>query len=76
MKINKIIILIILICLSSCAVYENKRPDSKIEKNYYSSSGFALIYEASLYKDKTINKKIDNEKVLVLHNTLKKKYSR
>ena len=72
MKINKIIILIILICLSSCAGYENKRSDAKIEKNYYSSSGFALIYEESLYKDKTINKKIDNEQVLVLHNTLKK----
>jgi len=72
MKISKIIILIIFIPLLSCAGYEKKSSDSKIEKNYYSSSGFALIYEESLYKDKTINKKIDNNQALILHNILKR----
>ena len=66
MKINKIHILFIFIFLYSCAGYEKNKSAKDDNKIYYSSSGFALIYE-----DKTINKKINNELILILHSTLK-----
>ena len=71
MKINKIIIILILLPLINCAGYVNKKTSSIDEKVYYSSSGFALIYKDYLYQNKTINKKINNEKILLLHRSLK-----
>ena len=44
----------------------------KENKIYYSSTGFALVYEDSLYTDKIVNKKINNNEILLLHDTLKK----
>ena len=57
--------------LINCAGYEKKRTTSKDERIYYSSSGFALIYNDSLYKNKVINKKINNDKILLLHKSLR-----
>ena len=71
MKISKIHILFIFIFLYSCAGYEKNKSAKEDKKIYYSSSGFALIYEDFLYDDKTINKKINNELILILHSTLK-----
>ena len=71
MKINKIHILFIFIFLYSCAGYEKNKSAKDDKKIYYSSSGFALIYEDFLYEDKTINKKINNELILILHSTLR-----
>jgi len=65
-------IFFIFIFLFSCADYEKNKILKKESRIYYSSTGFALIYEDSFYKNKTINKKIDNEKNLLLHSTLKK----
>ena len=36
--------------LNSCADYNSKLNKNKKEKQYYSSSGFALIYEEALFK--------------------------
>ena len=71
MKINKIHILFIFIFLHSCAGYEKNKSTKGDKKIYYSSSGFALIYEDFLYANKVINKKINNEHILILHRTLK-----
>ena len=71
MRINKIIIALMFLPLINCAGYEKKRSTLKDERIYYSSSGFALIYNDSLYQDKVINKKISNDKILLLHRTLK-----
>ena len=71
MKISKIHILFIFIFLYSCAGYEKNKSARDDNKIYYSSRGFALIYEDSLYENKTINKKINNEHILILHSTLK-----
>ena len=71
MKINKIHILFIFIFLYSCAGYEKNKSAKDDKKIYYSSSGFALIYEDFLYENKTISKKINNEHILILHSTLK-----
>ena len=62
------------ICISilySCADYRVKTDKNKEERQYYSSSGFALIYEDSLYLQKVVNKKINNEDIRVMHNLLK-----
>ena len=71
MKLNKILIFFIFICLYSCAGYENNKALKVDNKIYHTSSGFALVYEDSLYEDKTVNKKINSNDILVLHTTLK-----
>ena len=38
----------------------------------YKNSGFTLIYDDSLKKEKKISKKIDNRSLLIFHKTLKK----
>jgi len=72
MIMKNISIFFILIFLFSCADYEKKQILKKESRIYFSSTGFALIYEDLLYKNKIINKKIDNEKNLLLHSTLKR----
>ena len=61
-----------LVILYSCADYNLKNQKKINEKQYYSSNGFALIYDDDLYLQKVINKKINNEEVKVMHNFLKK----
>jgi len=68
MKLNKIILLLIAFNLYSCADYKTIQKD---QKKYYSSNGFVLIYEDNLYEEKIVNKKINNEKLLVIHDVLK-----
>ena len=38
----------------------------------YSNSGFALVYEENLLKNKSISKKIDNDALLIFHKSLNK----
>ena len=58
--------------LYSCAEYSVKNSKEKEKRQYYSSTGFALIYEENLYKKKIVNKKINSENIRVMHNSLKK----
>ena len=60
------------IALYSCADYKANNVSQKEEKLYYSSSGFALIYDDELFLQKIINKKINNEDIRVMHSQLKK----
>ena len=72
MNLKKIILsLVFCSILSSCADYKVTKSEQNNEKKYYSSAGFALIYNDIHYKDKIVNKKIDNEKIIVMHNFLK-----
>ena len=57
---------------TSCADTGNFKINKKYDKPLYSSSGFVLIYNEKLYKEGVINKKINSEKVSVLHSSLKK----
>ena len=57
--------------LYSCADYYKNKGTQKDEKQYYSSSGFALIYDDELFLQKIINKKINNEDIRVMHSQLK-----
>ena len=74
MKMKKIIFVFsCFFTLYSCAEYNISKKDiQKKEKNYFSSAGFALIYDEQFYTDKLLNKKMNNEKVHVMHNILKK----
>ena len=72
MKLKKIILMFVYINLFySCANYSvNKNVQNNV-RQYYSSSGFALIYEDSLFVQKVVNKKINNEDIKVMHSLLK-----
>ena len=73
MNLKKIIFL--LICVSqlfSCAEYQTKRSIIKEEKKYYSSLGFALVYEDQLFNEKAINRKINNNNIVVMHSILRR----
>ena len=72
MNLRTIILLTIFsITLFSCAEYKITSSDIKKEKKYYSSSGFALIFDEEHYKEKIVNKKVNNEKIIIMHNFLK-----
>ena len=73
MSFNKTIICIIFSLVTySCTEYNKTIKSNKPEKKYYSSSGFALIYEDQLFDEKIVNIKINNEDYIVIHNFLKK----
>jgi hypothetical protein len=71
---KKILIYSIFLFIFSCAEHTKykikKFPQKEIK--YYSSSGFALVYDDILFANKEVTKKIDNEKISVMHKTLKK----
>ena len=55
MKLTKIIItLTSILFLFSCADYNTRTKNQKKEKSYYSSIGFALIYEDNMYNEKIV----------------------
>ena len=64
--------IIFFLFLYSCADYKNNKNAQIKEKKYYSSSGFALIYEDELYKEKIINKKLSKVEIGAMHNKLKR----
>ena len=66
---KKYLLLFVFIC--SCADY-NKKNNFINEKKLFSSSGFVLVYSDQSYIDKVINKKIDNNKMVIAHSKLKK----
>lgn len=68
MIIKKILSLATFLLLFSCV---NNKDISLDEKKYYASSGFALIYNLNSYDNRVIKKKLSNDKILVLHDTLK-----
>ena len=69
MKKIKIYISLFLICLiTGCATQSTKH---KAEKIYYSSSGFALIYNDLDYKNGAVSRKLNNEKIGTIHSILK-----
>jgi|TARA_B110000116_G_C16726192_1_gene531513 hypothetical protein len=49
-----------------------KKPIKLTTEQKYRNTGFALIYNDKLKKDKKISKKIDNRSLLIFHKTVKK----
>ena len=75
MNILKNLTFIFLFFFTACAEYNNKKIETSHKKNFYSAKGFALVYENNLYEEGLINKKIDNNEIIVLHSSLKKNSS-
>jgi len=80
--IKKIILLSVIIILGACANYKTDRPKQIKERKFYSSNGFALIYNVGLFEqggiDKKLNNnevvdnKLNNEQIIAIHSSLKK----
>ena len=72
MKCNFFLITIFLL-LTGCNQFgKNEKSLDLISEQKYKNSGFALVYESNLFKEKKISKKIDNRSLLIFHKTLKK----
>ena len=79
---KKIILLCFILLLGACANYETNKSKQKKEKKFYSSAGFALIYNDGLFEiggiDKKLNNneivdnKLNNEQIISMHTSLKK----
>ena len=66
--------ILIFFFLFSCTINNiNEDKITVISKKNYTSKGFSLIYEESLYKKKMITKKLNNKKYEILHSFLKPK---
>ncbi len=72
--INYRIILFTFILLASCEHHHAKIEYSD-NFEFYSNKGFALIYEDIHYKNKLINKKLEERSLIVLNNKLKENSS-
>ena len=73
MNFKKLILIISITFLSACNQFDqNNKNLVYISDQKYSNTGFALIYDDELKKEKKISKKIDNRSLLIFHNKIKK----
>ena len=73
MNFRKLILIISIIFLSACDQYhQNDKSIIYIDDQKYSNTGFALIYDDKLKKEKKISKKINNRSLLIFHTKIKK----
>ena len=72
MNLNRFILIIVFFLFAySCADYNINKKSTYIEKKYFSSRGFALVYDENLYLNKTLNRRLNNEEIAVMHSLLK-----
>ena len=73
MNFKKLILIISILFLSACNQFDQSNKNLVyISDQKYSNTGFALIYDDELKKEKKISKKIDNRSLLIFHNKIKK----
>ena len=73
MNFKKLILIISIFFLSACNQFDQENKNLVyISDQKYSNTGFALIYDDELKKEKKISKKIDNRSLLIFHNKIKK----
>ena len=73
MNFKKIILIISIFFLYACNQFDqNNKSLVYISDQKYSNTGFTLIYDDELKKEKKISKKIDNRSLLIFHNKIKK----
>ncbi len=73
MNFKKIILIFYIFFLSACNQFDqNNKSLIYISDQKYSNTGFALIYNDQLKKEKKISRKIDNRSLLIFHNKIKK----
>ena len=73
MNFKKLLLTLLILFLSACNQFEtNNKSLVYISDQKYSNTGFALIFNDKLIKEKKISKKIDNRSLLIFHNKIKK----
>ena len=73
MHFKKFLLIFFIFFLSACNQFDkNNKSLVYVSEQKYSNTGFALIYEDQLKKEKKISKKIDNRSLLIFHNKIKK----
>ena len=73
MNFKKFLLIISILILSACNQFDqNNKNLVYISDQKYSNTGFALIYDDELKKEKKISKKIDNRSLLIFHNKIQK----
>ncbi len=73
MNFKKPLLIFFIFFLSACNQFDkNNKSLEFISDQKYSNTGFALIYEDELKKEKKISKKIDNRSLLIFHSKIKK----
>ena len=66
-------LLFIFIIISSCADVNSIYKNNELNKiNNFSNYGFALIFDENLYKEKIVNKTIDDRELVIFQKNLKK----
>jgi len=69
----KSLLIVLFIFLLGCEQNNlNKNAVNQEIMTKYKNSGFALVYDSTLIKEKKISKKIDNRSLLIFHKSLKK----
>ena len=73
MNFNKFLTILLILLLAGCQQFD----ENKKEVNYsnylkYSNTGFTLIYNEQLRKNKKISKKIDDRALVIFHKKIKK----
>ena len=73
MNLKKLILYLALsLQLYACADYQKVKTIIDKEKHYFSSTGFALVYENNLYAQKLVTRKLNNDNIVVMHSILKR----
>ena len=72
MNYKKLLLIFSIFLLSACNQFEKNKSLVFISDQKYSNTGFALIYDDQLRKEKKISKKIENRSLLIFHNKIKK----
>ena len=73
MNFKKLLLILSIFFLSGCNQFDkNDKSLVYISDQKYSNTGFALIYNDKLKKEKKISKKIDNRSLLIFHNKIQK----
>ena len=73
MNCRTFLLIVLFFILNACNQYDQKDKEIKFTVDQkYRNSGFTLVYNDSLKKNKKISKKLDNRSLKIFHKTLKK----
>ena len=72
MNFNKFLTILLILFLTACQFDNNKKVANYSNYLKYSNTGFTLIYNEQLKKNKKISKRIDNSALVIFHKKIKK----
>ena len=73
MNFKRLLLFFFIFVLSACNQFDkNQKSLVYISDQKYSNTGFTLIYDDKLKKEKKVSKKIDNRSFFIFHNKIKK----